>query len=262
MQNICIVTDSTADLPENLVSEYGITVVPLKVIFGENEMLRDGVDIGPAEFAAVYEELATRAGSIVSVHISSELSGTVQSARLAAGMVSGADIEVVDSRLVSMGLGLIVLESAKAAWDGKTKAEIVFLIENMIEKIQLFFVVNTLEYLARGGRIGKAQAFLGSLLNIRLICCLKEGIIHPYEKVRGKARAIERLVEITAGKMGGQPVLCSLVHGMDPVGLEQLRLKVMDKLNLAGDPILSELGAVVGTHAGPGVLGVMCYPCR
>lgn len=283
MQSVFLVTDSTADLPKKLVQELEITVVPLKVIFESNEAFLDGVTIEtaefyrrqvekkefsstsqptPAEFADVYRELSAAGASIISIHLSSNLSGTVQSAHMAAGMLPELDIEVVDSKLASMGFGLVVLEAARAAREGKTKAEIMSHVKFMTEKVQVFFFVGTLEYLVRGGRIGKAQAFLGSLLNIRPILYLKEGIVEPFEKVRGKARAIERLVQVMVEKFGGQAVLCSLVHSIDPEGLEQLRLKVKEKLNLAAEPVVSELGAVIGTHVGPGVIGIICCPLK
>jgi len=188
------------------------------------------------------------------------MSGTVQSARMGAGMVPEADIEVVDSRMTSMGLGLIALEAARAARAGKTKDEIMSIIRYMVDQTRVIFAVDTLEYLARGGRIGRAQAFLGTLWNIRPILCLKDGLVHPSEKVRGKARAIDRVAQIAAGSMGGRPVYCSLVHGMDPAGMEQLRQKAVAMLNLTSEPVISELGAVVGTHTGPGVLGIICCP--
>jgi DegV family protein with EDD domain len=281
LQSVYIVTDSTADLPKNLMRESGITVVPLKVIFGSTAALRDGVDIEtaefyrrqaerkefpttsqptPSEFAEVYKDLAVRGGSIISIHISSGMSGTVQSARMGAGMVPEADIEVADSRMTSMGLGLIALEAARAARAGKTKDKIMSIIRYMVDQTRVIFAVDTLEYLARGGRIGRAQAFLGTLLNIRPILCLKDGLVHPFEKVRGKARAIDRVAQIAAGSMGGRPVYCSLVHGMDPAGMEQLRQKAVAMLNLTSEPVISELGAVVGTHTGPGVLGIICCP--
>lgn len=282
MQTVFLVTDSTADLPKEIASGLGITVVPLKVIFGSGEAYQDGVEIEaaefyrrqvekneysstsqptPAEFAEVYSRLAADGRSIISIHLSANLSGTVQSAHMAAAMLPEADIKVVDSRLASMGFGLIVMEAAQAAREGKSKAEIMSLVTYMVENTQVFFFVGTLEYLVRGGRIGKAQAFLGSLLNIRPILYLKEGIVQPFEKVRGKARALERLVQAVEEKFGNRALLCSLVHSIDPEGLEQLRLKAKEKLNIANEPIVaSELGAVIGTHTGPGVVGIVCCP--
>ncbi|MCL6634163.1 MAG: DegV family protein [Peptococcaceae bacterium] len=280
MSGIKIVTDSTADLPKRLVAEYGITVVPLKVIFEGDEPLRDGVDIEteqfyhrqiqkkemsrtsqptPAEFALAYSELAAGGNSIISIHISAGMSGTYQSAVMAKELLPGADIEVIDSRVVSLALGLLVLEAARAAKEGKSKEEILKDIDRMISEMQVYFVVDTLEYLARGGRIGKAQAFLGTILNVKPILYLKDGLIHPYEKVRGKARAIERLAQIAGEKAGRQKVKCALVHGMDPDGMEQLRLKIANKLNY-DSLVTSTLGAVVGTHVGPGVVGFIFIP--
>jgi len=281
LQKVGIVTDSTADIPENLVQELGITVVPLKVIFDDQEVLRDGVDIKaeefyprlqkaknlprtsqptPAEFAAAYEDLAAKYETIISIHISSKMSGTIQSARTGAQMVPGADIEVIDSTYVSMGCGFIVLEAAKAAQAGKTKEEILFLVNDMISKMLVYFIPETLEYLEKGGRIGKAQAFAGTLLNIKPIVYITEGIIHPYEKVRGRKRAIDRLVQVVSEKVGREQVLCALAHGMNPEGVEELRKKVVTQINVIEKPIVYVPGAIVGTHSGPGVLGLICCP--
>jgi len=279
MNKVYIVTDSTADLPPELIEKYGITAVPLKVIFSGCEPLLDGVDINtvqfyrrlvenretsatsqptPAEFAAAYSKLSAQGGKIISMHLSSALSGTCQSARMAKEMVPGADIEVIDSKQASMGLGLVVLEAAAAARAGKSKAEILEIINRLLPKTQIFFIVDSLDYLVRGGRIGKAQAFLGTILNIKPLLYIKEGIVSPYEKVRGKTRAIDRLVEIVEEIADGRKIKCSLVHGNDPAGIEQLRRKVMTKLD-CDEPIVTGLGAVVGTHVGPGVLGITFY---
>ncbi|MDF9408778.1 MAG: DegV domain-containing protein [Pelotomaculum sp. PtaB.Bin013] len=279
MNKVHIVTDSTADLPLELVDEYGITVIPLKVIFSGYEPLLDGVDIDtvqfyrrlvenremsatsqptPAEFAAAYSKLSAEGGKIISIHLSSTLSGTCQSARMAKDMVPGVDIEVIDSKQASMGLGLVVLEAAAAARAGKSKAEILELINALLPKIQILFIVDSLDYLVRGGRIGKAQAFLGTILNIKPLLYLKEGIVNPYEKVRGKTRAIDRLVEIVEETAGKHKIKCSLVHGNDPAGVEQLRQKITAKLD-CDEPVVTGLGAVIGTHVGPGVLGIIFY---
>lgn len=280
MNQVRIVTDSTADLPKELIEKYGITVVPLKVIFNGGDPLRDGVDIeteqfyrrqvekrevsktsqpAPVEFATVYSGLASGGNSIISIHLSAALSGTFQSAWMAKEMTPGTDIEVIDSKSVSMGLGLIVLEAAHAAGEGKTKEDIVEIVKKIIPNIQVFFIVDTLEYLLRGGRIGKAQAFLGTILNIKPLLYLKDGVVTPYEKVRGKAKAIERLAQIVEEKVGKRKIKCSLVHGMDPEGLAQLHRKVISRLN-CDEPVLSDLGAVVGTHVGPEVLGIVFTP--
>lgn len=279
MKKVYIVTDSTADLPKELAKTYNITVVPLKVIFNGCEPLLDGVDIEteqfyhrlvenqelsitsqptPAEFASTYQKLHAAGGSIISIHISSAMSGTCQSARLGKDMVPDADIEVIDSQSVSMGLGMLVLTAARAARAGKSKPEILEIVQRLMPKINVFFIVDTLDYLVRGGRIGKAQAFLGTILNIKPLLCLKEGIVHPYEKVRGRTKAMDRLIQTVEEKAGGKFIKCALVHSNNPAGIKQLRQKIMAKLN-CDEPIISNLGAVVGTHGGPGLLGVVFY---
>ncbi|MDD3653504.1 MAG: DegV family protein [Desulfotomaculaceae bacterium] len=279
MKKVFIVTDSTADLPKELCDVYNITVVPLKVVFNGFGPLLDGVDIDseqfyhrlvekrelsvtsqptPAEFAATYQRLHAKGGSIISIHISSAMSGTCQSARMGKDMVPDADIEVIDSRSVSMGLGQLVLAVACAACAGRSKQELLEIVQRLIPKMNVFFFVDSLDYLARGGRIGKAQAFLGTILNIKPLLFLKDGIVHPYEKIRGRTKAMNRLIQVVGEKTGGKPIKCSLVHSNDPEGIKQLRQKIMAKLN-CDEPIISTLGAVVGTHSGPGTLGVTFY---
>ncbi|NQS74959.1 MAG: DegV family protein [Peptococcaceae bacterium] len=280
MSQVKIVTDSTADLPRELIVKYNITVVPLMVIFNNNEIFRDGVDIdneefyrrqverkehsrtsqpAPAEFLDIYRELSASGSSIISIHLSTALSGTCQSARMAAEMLPNADIVVIDSKLASMGLGMIALEAARAADKGKDKNEILRTVRQMISEGMLYFIVDTLEYLARGGRIGKAQALLGNILSIKPVLYLKDGIIHPLEKVRGRAKAIDRLAQIISRKVGQRRVKCALMHGMDPAGMGQLHEKTIPFLN-CDQPVCSTLGAVIGTHTGLGALGIGIFP--
>ncbi len=275
MNRIKIVTDSTADLPEEFIIKHKITVIPLKIIFGE-KTFRDGIDITnqqlyeqmeknkipgtsqptPAEFASAYKKLAADGSSIISIHISSAMSGTCQSARLAKEMLPDLDIEVIDSRQVSMALGLIVLKAAISASEGKTKQEILKIISRIISKIQVYFIVDTLKYLKHGGRIGQAEALLGTILNVKPILHIKDGLVQPYEKVRSKTRAIERLVQIFSNYTGNKKVVCSLVHGMNPAAFDELLKKITPLLN-CNEPVFSTLGSVVGTHVGPGVIGII-----
>ncbi|MBP7331725.1 MAG: DegV family protein [Firmicutes bacterium] len=280
MNQVKIVTDSTADLPPDLAAKYNITVVPLMVIFNDNEIFRDGVDIdtgqfyrrqierkeysrtsqpAPAEFLSIYKELSSSGSSVISIHLSSALSGACQSARMARDMLPGADIAVIDSKLASMGLGMIALEAARAAGAGKNKDEILRIVRQMISEGMLYFIVDTLEYLARGGRIGKAQALLGNILSIKPILYLKDGVVHPLEKTRGRAKAIDRLAQIVEKKVGQRRVKCALMHGMDPVGMRQLYENIMPLLN-CDEPVCSTLGAVIGTHTGMGALGIAVFP--
>lgn len=280
MGTVRIVTDSTADLPRELAELYGVVVVPLKVMFG-NEVYRDGMDLdtagfyqrlkknqappttsqpSPGEFVAVYERLTQKGNSVISIHISSALSGTFHAAQLAKTMVDSKDIFVIDSRSVSMGLGLIVLAAAKAAKEGRTRKEILTLVNELINKVNVFFVVDNLNYLKQGGRIGKAGALVGSLLNIKPILTIKDGQVAPLEKVRGKGRALERLLDLAvAGYPPGRRLICSVVHADDYTSLMKLKEKAASMLKCS-ELIISELGPVVGTHAGPGVVGLVVYP--
>jgi DegV family protein with EDD domain len=273
-----IVTDSTADLPAEIVTRYGITVVPLQVLFGA-ESFRDGVDIhpelfyrklreakelpttsqpSPTEFAAVYRELARDGSPVVSLHLSLELSGTYQSARIGAAGVDGADITVIDTRSASIGLGLIVLEAAKAAQAGKSKEEIIFLLERLIAGSHLLLVVDTLEYLQKGGRIGKAQALLGSLLSIKPILILRDGVVTPLEKVRGQAKALTRLAELAAAEVSPDDrVIVSVAHAAAPEAAEALKTKIKPLFPNLAAIFTNEVGPVIGTHVGPGTLGII-----
>lgn len=279
MQKVSIVTDSTADLKPEIISKYNITVVPLRVFFGQ-EVFLDGVDITPdqffrrqvqskeisttsqptpVEFVDAYRPLAGAGNFIVSIHISSLMSGTVQSARLARTMLEYPDLEVVDSETASVVLGLMVINAARAASEGCSKDQILDMIREMKKNIEVYFAVDTLEYLQRGGRIGKAQAFLGTLLNVKPILTINEGLVSPYEKVRGKHKSQDRIIKIMQDKFGERKLQCFIVHGDDPEGLGRLKEKVLEKLNCA-ELFEGRLGPVVGTHVGPGIVGLVCLP--
>ncbi|MDK2821765.1 MAG: fatty acid kinase fatty acid binding subunit [Clostridia bacterium] len=279
MAEIRLVTDSTADLPQELVERYGITVVPLKVNFGE-ETYRDGIDMpgeefyerlrnasalpttsqpSPAEFVEAYNPLAEEGAEILSIHISSALSGTVQSAKLAASMLKYPDIEVVDSYGVSVYLGAMVLEAARAIEKGYSKEEILKLWQSFHSRQRLYFTVDSLEHLQKGGRIGKATAFLGTLLNIKPLLMIKDGGVFPYEKVRGRKKAFKRMVEAARKEFGdGTPLHIFAVHGDVPEYLTELRQLIVENLNCT-ELLTSRVGPVVGTHAGPSVCGFICW---
>jgi len=275
---IAIVCDSTADLPREIIKKYGIHVVPLKVHFGEEEY-RDGVDISPqefykkmqasgvlpttsqpspGEFAESYHSILKEGkNTIISIHISAHLSGTHRSAIVAKSMLPKADIEIVDSKQASTVLGLIVLEAARAAKSGKTKGEVLSLVNEMVEKIRVFFMVDSLKYLEKGGRIGKAQAVLGSMLNIKPILTLEEGIIVPAAKTRGRAKGIEQLLTRMQTNIGtGEQSLMGIMHAVEYDGMENLKNKVKDKWQ-PQELIVSDIGPVIGTHVGPGTLALI-----
>lgn len=274
MSFVRIVTDSTADLPVSIVQDYGITIVPLKVFFGE-EVYLDGVTLhnrefyqkmaasknlpttsqpSPAEFVAHYEPLIKEGAEIISIHISSAMSGTIQSALLAKTMLNYNGLEIIDSLTVSIGLGQMVLAAARAAREGRTKEDIISLVRDIMADQQVFFMADTLDNLQRGGRIGKAQAFFGSLLNIKPVLTFKDGYVYPREKVRGRLKAMDRLAQIAYERVQSSPVQCMLVHSNDLAAIKQLQDKMLARLNIS-ELIICELGPVVGTHGGPGIVG-------
>jgi DegV family protein with EDD domain len=279
MPPIVIVTDSASDIDQSLQQTLGIEVVPLKVSFGEETYL-DGVTLradqfyeklaqspvlpttsqpSPMEFAAKYKEIIAGHGrdvQIIVLTLSAALSGTHQSAVIAKTMLEeAADITVIDSKKASFVYGLIVVEAARAARAGQSKQQVLDLINRYIEAIQVYFLIDTLEYLQKGGRIGKASAFLGSLLNIKPILYLDErGVVSPYEKVRGSKKAVSRMIERLKEYAGTSPVKTAIIHAQSPEEAEALRERVQTEMNVV-EAFQAEVGPVIGTHTGPGVLG-------
>lgn len=282
-ERLRIVTDSTADLPAKAVKDYRLEVVPLNVHFGE-EVLKDGEEIwaeefyhrlksevalpntsqpSPAEFARVYEALAPDTDHIISIHISEKLSGTLSSAYMAAEMVRDkVPVTVVDSTVASMGLGLIAIAAARAIENGADRAAVLAEIERARTQLDLYFTVETLANLNRTGRIGKASALIGSLLNIRPVLTFNDGQIVPHEKYRGSStKANMRLLELLGAAMGDRPCTAALVHADVPD--EAARLADLAPQYLKAKEIfVSTIGPIVGTHAGPGTVGVMAIPLR
>jgi len=278
---VVVVTDSTAYLPTGMASAHGIHVVPLKVTLGQREG-RDGVDVGPAEvtealsdpdatigtsrpapaeFAAKYRELlAGGATGVVSVHLSRRLSGTWEAARVAADEVDPSLVRVVDSRSTGMGLGFAVLAAAGAALDGSAGHVVEAAAAEVAARTRVFFCVDSLEHLRRGGRIGAAAAWLGSALAVKPVLHVTDGLIEPLEKVRTLARATTRLVEL-AERAAGQGAAQLAVHHLGaPERAKELARRLADQLPAARPCLLSEVGAVLGAHAGPGLLGVVVVP--
>jgi DegV family protein with EDD domain len=209
LNSVAIVTDSTADLPPELTRSRAITVVPLTLNF-DGQSLLDGVDIRPDEFyrllhgvtthpttsqpspgrfAEIYKSLLADHDAVVSIHISQKLSGTYESARQAAGMTDPQRVRVIDSELVSMSLGLITLAASSLAADGSDAGAIEARVIDMRSSIQTYFSVATLEFLRRGGRIGRASALLGSVLQVKPVLCIRDGLVTPLERVRARSIA-------------------------------------------------------------------------
>lgn len=282
MSQVRIVTDSTADIPAELREKLGIAMVPLKVLFGQ-EVFRDAVDIGPEQFYAklaeasdmpttsqpspvefqeVYQKLAEEGdGPIISIHLSSKMSGTYQSAVLAKSMIEGdADIEVVDSRSASYGNGLLVVAAAEAAKQGKSKEEILELIAKLRQEQRLYFLVDTLEYLQRGGRIGKAAALFGSLLNIKPILSIAaEGEVYSVDKIRGQKKAMNRIVDLLQQDMGGKPIHLILAYTTERETAEELKSLISQHFTLESVHY-THIGPVIGTHVGPGTVAAFAVP--
>jgi DegV family protein with EDD domain len=270
-----IVTDSTADLPPELVRELDIAVVPLTVVFGDRAY-KEGIDIdhdtfyrllqesktlpttsapSVGEMLQAYEEVLQEADELVCIHISSKLSATYNNACRAAEALRerGARIEVVDSLSVSMGMGFIVLAAARAARGGASMEQVLAIARHCVDRVRLYFVLDTLEYLRRGGRIGRARAFLGSLLHVKPILSLRDGEVHPEGRVRTRQQARERLLQLALAT----PRIKEMAIGYttDRAEAEALLERVRPMLSHA-QPYLVRIGPVVGTHAGPGLLGV------
>jgi DegV family protein with EDD domain len=257
------------------VKERGVIVVPLKVRFGDSEY-QDGVNIDAdrfyqllmsspkfpvtsqpsvGEFLQVYKELTDRGHQILSIHISAKLSGTYNSAVQAKNTLEAKDkVEVFDSAHVSLSLGLMVLEAARLAAEGQSMQDIlVKTLEQSRDKFHLFGVMGTLEYLQKGGRIGKAQAFLGSLLNIKPIVAIKEGVVHPVERVRSRAKAVDRVVAMVKELAPVRSI--AVIHSTAPEEAEQLARRLSEFVPVEGI-IRARIGPVVGAYIGPGGVGV------
>lgn len=277
MSKVAIVTDSTACLPENLVSEYNITVLPLVVIWGD-ETLRDNIDIGPDEFYArlstaktmpstsqatiqtfadAFEKLHAQGYEILTIVISSALSGTMDSAIQARKMVPDAKVELFDSQHSSLPLAFMALAAARAAKRGASLEKCVEIVEAIREHTQVFFAVETLEFLHRGGRIGGASRFLGTALNLKPILYLEEGKVEALEKVRTSKRAHSRLIELLKTNVEGQEPINMM--GVISAAAEESAAHLLTEIKKNFNPdeiLLANLSPVLGTHTGPGTVGV------
>jgi DegV family protein with EDD domain len=270
-----IVTDSTADLPLSFAHDLGISIVPLSVIFGD-EVFREGIDISHdlfydklirgkelattsapsvGDFLEVYEPLLKETDEIVSIHISSKLSATCDNARQAAQMLAdrGARIEVIDSRSVSLGLTFVTLAAARAARDGGDIDRIRAVVESTTQRIRIYIMLDTLEFLRRGGRIGRGRAFLGAVLRVKPLLSLRDGEVHPEERVRTKVHAMDRLFQIATSFHNIREVAIGYsTNPQDAHDFERRLAEVMPHVNIW----VMRVGPVLGTHTGPGALGL------
>ncbi len=276
MSKVAIVTDSTGYIPQELIDQYKIPVAPLVVIWGD-ETLRDDIDIKPVEFyerlktAKVmpstsqppipdFENIFTRLHGegyeILAVLISNKLSGTIASAEQAKKNLPEATIEIFDSESTAMSMGFQVLAVARAAADGASLAECLALAEKARENSGIIFAVDTLEFLHRGGRIGGASRFLGTALQMKPLLTLEEGKIEALERVRTKKKAQARLSDIVVDRLAGKSnIRLATLHANAAEDANALLDATCDRLEVV-EKIYSEVSPVIGTHVGPGTVGL------
>ncbi len=270
-----IVTDSTADLPKALADELDISVVPLHIYFGDEHFV-DGITISrdefyrrlttpgealprtsapsSGEFAATYRSLSRQSDEIVSIHLSTKLSATHTAALVASQLLSDrCSITVIDSTNASFALGLLVIQAARMARAGATATEVVRATRESIPRTMFFGVLETLEFLRRGGRIGTAKAFLGTLLRTKPLVGLRDGVAYPIERVRNRQRAVERIVQLVTQR--GGVVALAVGHTTDESGMESLAQRLSDFFPFER-LMRAQCGATLGTYLGPGAFGV------
>lgn len=279
MSKIMIVTDSTAYIPEETIKDLPIKIVPLQVIWGDDQY-RDGIDIIPTQFYErlqtaeimpttsqttpgtfkdLYQKLYSEGYQILSIHISSKLSGTLDSAHQAKDLLGLEEIVIFDSEAAGMALGFQVLTAARAAANGASLSDCLKIVEKAREQTGILFAVKTLEFLRRGGRIGGAAALVGTMLNLKPILELIDGKIESVDKVRTMNKALDRLIEILIAKVDNQyPVRISVQHANALPEAESLLDKIITKFpaNTIVETMISEVSPAIGTHTGPGLLGI------
>jgi len=275
-QRVTVVTDSTACLPPEVAQDYGVAVVSLRVMLGDRprdelteataeavaEALRERLPVStsrpsPETFLEAYRAAADRgAAGVVSVHLSADMSGTHASAVLAA-KEAPLEVRVVDSRSVGMGLGFVVMAAADAARAGAALDDVVAAADKRAAMTSTYFYVDTLEYLRRGGRMGAAQALVGSVLAVKPLLYLADGRIQPLEKVRTATRAMARLEELVVARAGQGEVDIAVQHLANRQRAEQLAEHLRQRLPALNRMYVTETGAVIGAHVGPGMLAVV-----
>ncbi len=275
MSNVKIVTDSLADIPPSILRELDIATIPCIVRFGEREY-RDRVDLSlnqfykqlvstsalPATsqppvgiFEQVYRDLAAKTNEILSIHVIGALSGTFNTARLAAESVASdkTTIEVMDSHQISMAVGWLVVLAARAAKAGFPLAEIKGIVEDAVQRVHLVAMLDTLEYAKRSGRLGKGAALIGTLLNVKPLLSVTHDEVVPVENVRTQKRALERLAEIALGSGPIQEL--AVIHAAAERHAQELK-RILAETFPEEQIVLAETGPVLGAHVGPGAVGI------
>ncbi len=276
MSKVAVVTDSSPYIPNEIIEENNIHVVPLTVIWGD-ENYYDGVDITPvqfyqrletakvmpstsqpsvADFEVLFRKLHQQGYDILAVLISEDLSGTVSSATQAKNMLPEARIEIINSRTLAMALGFQVLAAARAANQGASLEECKRLVLDAREKAGVIFVLDTLEFLHRGGRIGGAKRFVGTLLNVKPVLAIEEGLVVPLDSVRTQKKALERIVDLIEERTAGhQNIRLATLHANNPETAQFILDQALKRIPVV-EQVFSEVSPVIGTHAGPGAVGL------
>ncbi|HSJ55625.1 MAG TPA: DegV family protein [Anaerolineae bacterium] len=278
---IAVVTDSTSDIPRSLVESTGIQMMPQVLIMG-NRTWRDGVDIDPPTFYELlrtssafpsssqasmqdFYDLFRRVGreyeGIVAIVVSSKLSGTINSAQAAAAEIRDLPIEVIDSRAASMQLGFIALAAARTAATGAGLEAVAAAARKVIEQVRIYFVVDTLEYLHRGGRIGLAARLFGTALNLKPVLTVTDGVVTPVARIRSRRKALDHLYSLLDEDLAGadpERVHMAVLHVAAPREGAELAARVEARFH-PGEMIVGDCGPVVGAHVGPGTMGMAYY---
>lgn len=277
---IKIVADSTCNLEPEVLQRYDIRIAPITIQFG-NDSYEEGIDIDrdlfyrkieelnmipttsqptPAWFERFYRELHQQGHSILTITITSKHSGTHQSAVLAKSMVPEADVEIFDSESISLGTGWMILEAAQAVEAGHDRASIVRRLEEIRHKARLFLTPSTLKYLQMSGRVGKLQGALASLLHVKPIIALEQGVLEAKEKVRTRSKALERLVDLMDETFGrAAPINLAVIHARVKEEADDLLRRARKRLNCRA-VLTGELVCSLAVHGGPGVIGLFGYP--
>ncbi len=276
---IAIVTDSTAYIPNELIEQYNIYTIPLSVTFGD-ETFREGLDITTEDFyrrvqeeedlpttsqpaigsfIQLFEQLAEQYDAVFSIHLSKRFSGTYDAAKSAGDMVENIEVYPYDTELSAMPQGLFAIAAAELAAEGKNTAEIISYLDEMKEKSRAYFLVEDLSHLQRGGRLNKGQALLGSILRIKPVLHIVDGLIVPFEKIRTRKKAIKRIMSMLEEDVQNKDVKrVVFIHANNLSSAEELQSNFTSK-HPQVETIISYFGPVIGTHLGEGSLGVCWY---
>ena len=276
---IKIVTDSGSGITPEVARQYDIAVLPLYVHFG-NETFREGLDLQLPEFLSrlksaprlpttsqpaagdfiqVYEPLLAGGNEVISIHLASKLSGTIASANTAREILHETRIHVVDSQFITVIQAMMAIEAARMAEAGKSVQDILARMNQFIAGSHIYFVVDTLEYLQKGGRIGKAAALLGTALQMKPLLALEDGVVGAKERIRTKGKAVTRMQELVMQETAGKTCRClGVLHAAAPQEARQIEMELIPKVKPI-ETVISEVGPVIATHTGPGVVGVAFF---